>query len=233
MGRAVDAAAAQRGHERTSTVTREDPSRWDLRGAEVAFEFTNPECAERNVLALLESGVGVVCGSTGWDPGRAAAARAAAVARGALVAAPNFSLGMGLFFRIAGHAAKVLAAAGTYDPFVLEMHHRAKADAPSGTALRLAEVVRRNDSNVQSVRAGALDGRLPDGALHVVGVRAGHEVGTHTVGFEGEDDSIHLTHRAHGRAGAALGAVLAGEWILGRTGSYSFDDVLDALLAGP
>lgn len=232
MGRAVDAAAALRGHQRVAIVTRERPSEWDLGGAQVAFEFTSPASAEKNVLALLASGVAVVCGSTGWDPSRAVVTRAVSGSRVGLVVAPNFSLGMGLFFRIAGHAARLLGAAGVYDPFVVELHHRAKADAPSGTALRLAEIVKGQDARIRSVHAGAIDGRLPDGALHVVGIRAGHEEGTHTVGFDGEHDAIQLTHRARGRAGAALGAVLAAEWVVRRTGRYSFEDVLDTWIAG-
>jgi 4-hydroxy-tetrahydrodipicolinate reductase len=233
MGRAVDEAAAGRGHARGAVVTRGGRVAGALRGTDVAFEFTRPEAAQANVIALLAAGVSVVCGTTGWDANATPVAKALRGSGAALVVAPNFSLGMGLFFRIVEQAARTLAAAQAYDAYVIEQHHRAKRDAPSGTALRLAALVEQADPRVRSVLAGAFEGPLPAGALHVVGVRAGFEEGTHTVGFDGPHDSIQLEHRARGRAGAALGAVLAAEWVQGRRGRYSFEDVLDGLLSKP
>jgi 4-hydroxy-tetrahydrodipicolinate reductase len=233
MGRAVEEAAQARGHELTGVVERGQRVGTGLGGAELAFEFTRPDCARANVVALLHAGVSVVCGTTGWDAEAAAVERALRRAGAALVAAPNFSLGMGLFLRVIANATRTLAATKAYDPYVIEQHHRAKRDAPSGTALRLAAIVRGADPRVRSVQAGPLEGRLADGALHVVGVRAGFEDGTHTVGFDGPFDSIQLVHRARGRGGAALGAVLAAEWVRGRRGRYSFEDVLDDLLSPP
>ncbi len=236
MGRAVDEQASRRGHHRVRIVDpdasgrlaskRLDPDR--LRGADVAFEFTAPAAAEGNVVALLEAGIPVVCGTTGWTPG-ASVRRAARRSGVAAVVAPNFSVGMHLFLELVENAARVVGAAGLHDPYVLELHHRGKADAPSGTARRIAEVIARADPRAPTPRAGALDGRLPDGAIHVASVRAGHEPGTHVVGFDGEFDVIELAHRARGRSGFALGAVLAGEWISGKRGVHGFDVVVRAL----
>ncbi len=237
MGREIEAQAAARGHRRAAVV---DPaaagaaSRIDaaaLRGVEVAFEFSQPDQAHDNVLALVTAAVPVVCGTTGWTvtPELRAAVEAAGTAA---VIAPNFSVGMNLFYRIVEHAAELLGQSGLYDPFVVEQHHRAKLDSPSGTARKLAELIAAADPREPEPVLGDPGGALPGRAVHVVGVRAGHEPGTHLVGFDGEHDVIRVEHRARGRSVFALGAVLAAEWVVGRSGIHGFDSVLDDLLAG-
>lgn len=238
MGREIEAIAAKRGHRLVAVL---DPSvshplsvpaprAGALRGAEVAFEFTAPAEAERNVVSLLEAGVAVVCGTTGWDADSAAVRRAARRGRVGAVIAPNFSPGMNLFYRLVGEAARLFGPIGSYDPFVFERHHRGKKDAPSGTALELARRLAEAAPKRRRVWARPLDGALPAGAVHVVGVRAGHEPGLHAVGFDGEHDAITMEHRARGRAGFALGAVLAAEWVRGRSGVHGFEEVLNELL---
>jgi 4-hydroxy-tetrahydrodipicolinate reductase len=219
MGRAVDAAAAARGHRRVALVPAPlgrplEPA--DLGGADVAFEFTRAAAAEANLVALLQAGVGVVCGTTGWEPGPGLA-RAVAGARTGLVLAPNFSVGVNLFFRLVAVAADLFADSGLCEPFVAEVHHRDKRDAPSGTALRLAALLEAGGGGRREVPVSAL--------------RAGHEPGRHTVGFDGPHELVTLCHAARGRAGFAAGAVLAAEWIAGRRGRHDFDPVLDDLLA--
>jgi 4-hydroxy-tetrahydrodipicolinate reductase len=239
MGRAVEAAAAARGHRRVAVVDRARrgaaravrTSLATLRRAEVAFEFTEPGAAEDNVVELLGAGLHVVSGTTGWDPRSTRIRRALRATGRGLVASPNFSPGMELFARLVGAAADLVSRAGLHDPWILDLHHRAKLDAPSGTAKLLAEIVEAHDPRVLAVHAGPLDGRLEAGALHVASVRAGHETGTHVVGFDGEHDALTLTHRTRGRSGLALGAVLAGEWILARRGLHGFDAVMDDLLS--
>jgi len=238
MGRAIESAAAGRGHELVGVV---DPGVGDrpgvprldaraLRGAEVAFEFTAPGAAEENVLALLALRVAVVCGTTGWDPSSRRVARALERFRGALLVAPNFSLGMSVFVRVVSDCARALGRLGGYDPFVVECHHRGKADAPSGTARRLAEAVREGSPRPLAVCEGNPRGRVAPGAIHLASVRAGHEPGVHTVGFDGEHDVITLTHRSRGRSALALGAVLAGEWLRGRSGRRTFEEVVGELV---
>lgn len=239
MGRAIDAAARDRGHRRVAVVDPAargrgvarsiEPSRLD--GVDVAFEFTVPESAEANVVALLRAGVPVVCGTTGWTPGRAVRA-AARDGDAAAVVAPNFSVGMNLFYRVVREAARRYGAIGLHRPYVWEHHHDGKVDAPGGTALALAETVRRADPRRPAIVAGAFEGRLPDGALHVAAVRAGHEPGTHVVGFDGPYDAVRLEHRARGREGFAAGAVLAAEWLTAerRDGVHAFGAVLDELV---
>lgn len=213
MGRAIEAVAISRGHEVASRGSVEAALAGDVAAA---FEFTRPDVASANVRALLAGGVPVVCGTTGWDPSDPEVARAAAEGGVAAVVAPNFSPGMNLFARIVRDAAGMLVARGLYDPWIVERHHGGKRDAPSGTALRLAGAIEE------------ASGRRPP----VAAIRAGHEPGLHAIGFDGEHDAIELTHRARGRSGFALGAVLAAEWLPGRKGIHAFDAVLGDFLDG-
>jgi 4-hydroxy-tetrahydrodipicolinate reductase len=238
MGRAIDAQAAERGHQRVGLVegrsAREDDSALSPRqvaGADVAFEFTVPAAAEANVAALLGAGVPTVCGTTGWQPSPQLL-DLIAKAQAGLVLAPNFSLGMNLFFRIVKDASRRSGALGLYDPYIEEVHHRGKRDVPSGTARRLADLLLESDPRLTEVREGHPDGALPVGTLQVVGIRSGSDPGTHTVVFDGAQDVITLSHRARGREGFALGAILAAEWLGTRRGSHTFDSVLDEILEG-
>jgi 4-hydroxy-tetrahydrodipicolinate reductase len=237
MGRAIDGIAGGRGHERVSII---DPglgadgahSGIDddaLEDVEVAFEFTHPEAAEANVVALLEAGVAVVCGTTGWDANSERVGHAVEGSKAGVVVAPNFSPGMNLFYALVREASRMMGTIGGYEPFVVETHHRAKRDAPSGTARNLADIMQNAggwDIHVGDPRGDA----LPRSTVHVASVRAGFEPGTHTVGFDGEHDVVSLRHRARGRGGFSLGAVLAAEWIVGRRGAHDFEEVLDDLL---
>jgi len=231
MGSAVDARAAARGHERVAVVdTRREGWREALSNARVAFEFTAPGAAAGNIGALIDRGLSVISGTTGWSPDAALRELAGSAGVG-VVHAPNFSVGVNAFFRIAERAARLLGSVGGYDPAVVELHHRGKRDVPSGTARRLAEVVARAHGTVGAPVEGHPAAGIDPGSVHVVGVRAGAEPGTHTVMFDSAEDRIELCHRARGRGGFAAGAVLAAEWLDERTGWYGFEDILDDVLA--
>lgn len=235
MGRAVEAVALDRGHRITAVVdptaprpdARREIDAQALSGAEAAFEFTTPSTAEDNVCALLAAGLPVVCGSTGWAGTTPRVDEAARAGKAGAVIAANFSIGMNLFYGVVAEAARTLQASGLYEPWIFEAHHRGKADAPSGTAKHLAGLLASRGTGIVS---GFPGGAVPAGAVHVASVRAGHEPGRHTVGFDGEHDEVTLTHRARGRAGLAFGAVVAAEWLRGRSGVYGFDAVLADLL---
>jgi len=240
MGRSIEAAAAARGHTLGTIVDRAgrgprvartiDKGSW--RGVTIAFEFTEPAAAKDHVVALLRRGIGVVSGTTGWDAGDADVRRAAKTSTAGAVIAPNFSVGMNLFYAAVADAARRYLSVSGYDPWVVEWHHRAKADAPSGTARRLAAIIAEAAPGAVSVREGLPPAPLDPGDVHVAAVRAGSQPGRHLVGFDGPDDAVTLEHVARSRDGFARGAVLAAEWLGGRRGLHGFDDVLKDLMRG-
>ncbi|MGD2151830.1 MAG: 4-hydroxy-tetrahydrodipicolinate reductase [Gemmatimonadales bacterium] len=233
MGRAVEEVASARGHEVVARIDVDaNPegrgiTAQTLNGAEVAVEFSVPEAAPANIAALAACGADTVSGTTGWYD-RLAEVRAAVEAAGSgLIYAPNFSLGMQLFFRLARLAARLADRLEGYDAYVLEAHHRHKKDHPSGTARRLAEILLAELSDKQRWQLALPDGPVDPSVLQVAAVRAGEIPGTHTVGLDGLDDRIELRHEARGRAGFARGAVAAAEWIRGRPGLFTLDDMLE------
>lgn len=235
MGQAIEVEATARGHECVARIGRPVETAAaaglctaGLGGVETAFEFTTADAAEANVLALLEAGVSVVCGTTGWQASPAVHA-ALEKSDAACVLAPNFSIGMLLFSRIVERAAGLFGPTGLYDAWIHESHHREKRDAPSGTARRLARIVVDADPRLSRAAAGAGGSAL--GGLPLTATRAGHDPGRHVVGFDGAHDRITLEHQARSRAGFALGAVLAAEYVHGRRGLISMDRVVDRLLA--
>jgi 4-hydroxy-tetrahydrodipicolinate reductase len=234
MGRAVERLAAERGHDLVLVVDPDpgsgSPSSGSVQEADwaeidVAFEFTVPGKARENVEALVAAGVPVVCGTTGWTPDDRLA-RAAKERNIGVVVAPNFSVGMNLFFMVVRDAAERFGGAGMYDDWILESHHRGKADAPSGTAKLLAGLVSSADPRSPQVVEGDPEGKIPDGTIHLASLRTGHEPGMHTVGFDSIHDEVVLRHRLRNRDGLALGAVLAAEWLPGRSGLFDFQPVL-------
>jgi 4-hydroxy-tetrahydrodipicolinate reductase len=140
---------------------------------------------------------------------------------------------MSLFYAVVADAARRFLAVGGFDPWVAEWHHRAKADAPSGTAKRLAAIAAEAAAERAAVCAGLPETALAPGAVHVAAVRAGNQPGRHLVGFDGPDDAVTLEHVARGREGFANGAVLAAEWLRGRRGVHAFEDVVDDLVRRP
>ena len=214
MGRAIEAVLVQRGHGVRSRIGRRD----DLEALEpdvvdVAFEFTAPEAAPKTVAALLMHRVPVVSGTTGWDVGTAR--RLAEERKVPFLHSPNFSIGVAALRRAAMVLGAALARIPEFEPAIVERHHAAKRDAPSGTAKAIAEAV------------GV--GRPAGEEIPVVSLRHGGQPGEHALIFEGPDESIELVHRARSRSVFALGAVQAAEWLLksGLAGPVTFDDFLD------
>lgn len=217
MGRAVAALAERRGHRVHALIGRAGNEAGEaltaerLRGADVAVEFTRPEAAPANVTRLLEAGVPVVSGTTGWERRMPEVAALAERTGGALLHAANFSVGVHLFLRAARHVARELAGRSEFDAFILEEHHAAKRDAPSGTA---------------KVLHGVLAAADPAREFPITSIRAGATPGTHMLAYDGEHERIALRHVARSRDGFAAGALAAAEWLPGRRGVYTFDDVL-------
>jgi 4-hydroxy-tetrahydrodipicolinate reductase len=148
------------------------------------------------------------------------------------VVAPNFSMGVNLFARVLREAARTFSAMPDLQPLLYEIHHRGKKDSPSGTARHLARLLLEHSTTVDRWVEGAPDAQLPPGAMQVSGLRSGSEPGTHVVRFEGSCESITMEHRARNRDGFARGAIVAAEWLVGRSGWFSFEDVMDSVLRG-
>jgi 4-hydroxy-tetrahydrodipicolinate reductase len=224
MGREVEAVGRERGHE-PIVVGRGTPF---PAGVPAGIDFTRADAVLANTRAALAAGARYVIGTTGWDAQRDELTRAVEEAKGGVVHAANFSLGVNLFYKVVRDAAALFARFPEYDPYVLERHHRLKKDAPSGTAKALARIL-EDAHGPRAHAATTLDGALADDRFHVAALRAGGIVGEHTVGFDSGGDEVLLEHRARTRRGFALGAVLAAEWIATRTGVHPFEDVVDDL----
>jgi len=217
MGRLVAALAAEQGIEVCAVFGRDTVAtigitRATLNRADVAIEFTEPSAAAANVRACLAAGCAVVSGTTGWDAERAVVETHARAGGGALLWAPNFSLGVHLFTRLVAEAARLAHAAGGFDAHLIETHHTAKKDAPSGTARHLAHAA--------ETASGA--------PVPVTSVRVGSVPGTHELILDGAFEQVRLVHEARDRRVFALGALVAARWLVGRHGVFTLDDVVSS-----
>ena len=227
MGHAVEAIALERGHHVVARLDIGDEvTRATLAGAEAAIDFTLPDAVIDNARRVVEAKTALVIGTTGWYGRRDELERVVGAAKGACLWAPNFSLGVQAFLRIAREAGRLANALEEYDVHVEEAHHRHKVDHPSGTAIRLAEVLLETLGRKTSWREGPAPGAPDPAVLWVTSTRAGEVPGIHEVFLEGPSDSIVLRHTARDRDGFARGAVEAAEWLVGRTGFFSIDDML-------
>jgi 4-hydroxy-tetrahydrodipicolinate reductase len=239
MGRMVEEVARARGHEITAILDEHSNPGGNgitdeaLAGAKMAIDFSVTAAVPANALRAAERGVSLVIGTTGWDAERESVERAVRTAGTGLLTAANFSVGMLLFSRIVQAAARMVNRLDEYDVHLWEAHHRHKADHPGGTARALAdllvEAIDRKDAwTVDLGRGSPIDPRT----LHVSVARVGELAGVHGVGIDGPDDRIELRHEARSRRGFALGAVVAAEWLAGRSGVFTLDDMADDLLGG-
>jgi 4-hydroxy-tetrahydrodipicolinate reductase len=216
MGRAINDLAQERAFVVTALLGAADNvggaalTRDRLGDAEVVVEFTEPEAAPANIVAAVRAGYPVVTGTTGWGDHLESVTQQVRALNGALVHAPNFSVGVNLFLALAEAAGRVMHHAPEFDPHIVETHHAAKKDAPSGTAIALE----------RSVRAGL--GK----AVDITSVRTGHVPGTHELSFDGAFEQIRLTHMARDRRVFADGALRAAAWVRGRRGVFTMRDVL-------
>ena len=210
MGRMVEELAVAEGHEIAGRVDVDyEGVQWPA--ADVAIDFTTAAAVPGNLGRLIDSATNVVIGTTGWGAQEGELRKRVEASSIGVVASANFSIGVNLFQMLVTEAARLMASRPEYDAWVYEMHHRAKLDAPSGTAILLRDAM---------AAAGF------DRPIDVASTRAGKIPGTHTIGFDGASDTIELTHVARDRRGFAAGALLAAKWVQGRGGWFSMTDVL-------
>jgi 4-hydroxy-tetrahydrodipicolinate reductase len=224
MGKEIESAAREEGATIARVFEWDDPVRPELlSGIDVCIEFSTPEAAVSNIRTAAEAGCDIVVGTTGWY--EHLPELKPLIKNSGLLYSANFSLGMNIFFRMVRHAAALINRAAQYDPYVHEVHHRQKVDSPSGTALRLAQILVDNIERKKEILTKPPDGQIAPEMLHVSSTRAGVVAGTHTIGFDSDADFIELTHVAKTRRGFALGALAAARWLRGRKGIFTMDDV--------
>jgi 4-hydroxy-tetrahydrodipicolinate reductase len=221
MGKMVTAEAHKRGDEVGVVIAGSDRDLTvdqladKLRGHDAAIDFSVGDAVLKNVEACVRAQVPLVEGTTGWKQNESQARQIVAEYNGALVYGANFSIGVNLFYRLTKEAATLFAAVEGYEAFVEEAHHSRKRDAPSGTALKLRDIMSEHLS----------------GNISMSSTRAGYIPGTHRVGFDSEPDQIVLTHTARSRQGFAAGALVAAHWIAGRKGTFEFGELIDEIIA--
>ncbi|WP_297072762.1 dihydrodipicolinate reductase C-terminal domain-containing protein [uncultured Duncaniella sp.] len=253
MGHAIERIARERGHEIVSVIDVNNNA--DIEGeafasADAAIEFTTPATAPDNVMRAAAAGVPVVCGSTGWAARRDEVEKRVSEVEGALLASSNFSIGVNVFNIINRKLAALMSHLPQYMPHMYETHHVHKLDHPSGTAITLAEGIIAENERVnswadegmvwidetnasktpQEIEASIEKPAMEPDALPVLSFREGEVPGTHTVDWDSPVDCISITHRAKSRDGFALGAVMAAEWIAGRKGIFTIDEMMAELL---
>lgn len=226
MGKAIEQIAEQRGHEiilRIGRANQHEFTKEQLVMADVAIEFTTPESALHNVMACMDAGLPVICGSTGWNDHIYLASEKCATTNTAFLQASNFSIGVNIFFEINKRLAAIMNDWPEYEVSVEETHHVEKKDAPSGTAITIAEQIVDNLDRKQHWVYGK---PATDDRIAVIAHREEHVPGTHQVKYASAIDDIEITHTAHSREGFAFGAVLAAEYIRHRKGIFTMADVL-------
>nr|WP_299069560.1 4-hydroxy-tetrahydrodipicolinate reductase [uncultured Allomuricauda sp.] len=221
MGKMIEQIAQDRGH---TIVAKIDVGATDIpyKTIDVAIDFSTPEAAFKNITDCFENGVPVISGTTGWLSNYDKAIEICKEKKGAFIYASNFSLGVNIFFELNSHLAKMMSNLNQYKVSMEEIHHTQKLDAPSGTAITLAEGIIENSTyqNWQLNEAGKKE-------IPITSKREGMVSGTHTIAYQSAVDDIEIKHTAHNREGFALGAVIAAEWIHGKTGVFSMKDVLN------
>ncbi|HEY4129645.1 MAG TPA: dihydrodipicolinate reductase C-terminal domain-containing protein [Gemmatimonadaceae bacterium] len=214
MGKALAELAPQRGWELVAALdeahVQSGITREMLNGADVAIEFSVPEAAPKNIRQIVAAGIPVVVGTTGWYGEFDSVKRDVEANGGALLTAPNFSVGVNIFEQIVAFASRLLATAPGFEAHIIETHHSAKKDAPSGTANTLGKT------------ASAAYGK----AIPITSVRVGAVPGTHELIFDAPFEQIHLEHIARDRRVFAEGALVAAAWLIGKRGVFGMNDVL-------
>ncbi len=221
MGKTIEKIALERGH--TIVIKTNDEDGYDITTADVAIDFSVPQAAFFNVVKCFKHNVPVISGTTGWLDNYKKAEALCKEEDGAFIYASNFSLGVNIFFELNTQLAKMMSKLEAYKVSMEEIHHTQKLDAPSGTAITLAQsIISEHDSYAQWSLLDQNENTIPISAKRIEDVS-----GTHTVAYTSKTDTLKIEHEAHSREGFALGAVIAAEWLKDKTGVYTMKDVLN------
>lgn len=221
MGKEIEKIALQRGHEIVLKI--EEPVDYDITVADIAIDFSIPSAAFENISDCINNQVPVVSGTTGWLDKYDDVVDLCNQKNGSFIYASNFSLGVNLFFELNKKLASMINAVDGYETSLEEIHHTKKLDAPSGTAITLAEGIIENSDKTK----WELESKSDDKTIPITAKRIPDVPGTHSVFYNSEVDTIEIKHTAHNRKGFALGAVVAAEWLVNKKGVYTMKDVLN------
>lgn len=220
MGKAIEQVALERGHQIVLKIDI-DQKEYDFSGVELAIDFSDPSAAFENIHKCIENDVPVISGTTGWLSRYDEIVDFCNIKKGAFIYASNFSVGVNVFFNLNEHLSKIMKNISGYNVEMEEVHHIHKLDAPSGTAITLAEpIIKNSDKTKWNLK------NEKESDLYIKVKREGEVPGTHTVEYTSTVDSIEIRHTAFNRGGFALGAVVAAEWLIGKEGIFSMKDVL-------
>lgn len=221
MGHIIDDIATKKGHEIVARLN-ETPTKDNLNNPDVIIEFSNPEVAFENIKVGLEHNIPVICGTTGWLDRKSEIEEIALKNNTAFLYGSNFSLGVNLFFALNEKLADLMKGFPEYQVQLEEIHHTHKKDAPSGTAISLAEGIIKNDERFDAWKLDETQNK----ELGIFALRQDEVPGTHRVSYKSAVDELEIKHTAFNRNGFALGAVIAAEWIIGKKGNFTIKDVL-------
>lgn len=232
MGRAVETVAEKQGLQIGTVISSKDNR--DGNGiralgkddADVLLDFTVPGAVLTNITAAAECGINIVVGTTGWYDDLHNAEAVVKKNNTGLFYASNFSVGMNMMFQLVRDAVRLANRFAEYDVYVHELHHNQKKDSPSGSAYSLAQIIINESAHKKRMDPERLNERIDPATLHVSSTRAGSIIGTHLVGFDSDFDSLEIKHSAKNRMGFVQGALRAAEWMKGRTGVFTMEDLL-------
>jgi len=222
MGKTIEQIAKKRGHQIVLKVDKDDYD-YDITKADVAIDFSIPNVAFSNISNCINNQIPVISGTTGWLEDYNKAVALCKEKQGAFIYASNFSLGVNIFFELNKTLARMMTNLKQYKVSLEEIHHTQKLDAPSGTAISLANDIIAEHSNYKQWKLEESN----KNTINITAKRIDDVPGTHTITYESEVDAITIKHVAHNRQGFALGAVIAAEWIVGKTGVFTMNDVLN------
>lgn len=226
MGKAIEKIALNRGHEIVLKIHRENQEQRNLENlnkADVVIDFSIPKSAKENILLAIDANTPIISGTTGWLEDYTEVANYCREKDSAFLYASNFSLGVNLFFELNKTLAKLMSGHDQYQIDMTEIHHTQKLDAPSGTAISLAEQI-TGENNIKN--KWTLNDIATKEEIKIEALREGKVPGTHIVNYTSEIDTLTIKHEAHSREGFAFGAVIAAEWIQNRKGVFEMQDVL-------
>jgi 4-hydroxy-tetrahydrodipicolinate reductase len=240
MGKKIYQVASEKEYKVTSIidpmssdslVTNKDISFESLSACDVVIDFSHPSCIVENIKFYISNEIPAVIGTTGWyDQIDNLKQFAKAFPKSSIIFSGNFSIGVSLYREVVKLASSLFGNSGSYDVFANEIHHREKADSPSGTAALISDIIVDNFEGKDKVVTQRLDRKIESNEIHVSSTRGGWIPGTHTVVFDSPFDSVELTHRARTRDGFAIGAVLAAGWLINKEGFFTLDDFVETLI---